>query len=234
MADPSGGPLVRRAVHRGAALWLVAALQFVVAMIVVQLAWSGPPAYSLSKNYISDLGNTGCGPWPDATSPRVCSPWHEVFDASSIVLGLLVLLGAVLVRTGFLQRRESLLGLGLIALSGLGAIGVGLSPENVNLSVHTSSALVAFVSGNLALVALGAAIFHDARWTGFGGFTAALGVIGIAAFALFDLHRYLGLGVGGMERLIVAPLLLFLVVGSVRLLRLHQFAPPGLPGTTGT
>jgi hypothetical membrane protein len=223
------GPLVHRAVHHGAGLWLAAALIFVVAMAVVQIAWSAPPAYSLKNNYISDLGNTGCGPWPSSTSGRVCSPWHDVFNAAVIVLGVLLPFGAILARTAFPKRRSSAIGLGLIAIAGLGAILVGFSPENVNLTVHTLGAGLAFVGGNLALVVLGFAMFRDTRWDGYRAYSLLSGVVGLVAVLLWETKAYLGLGLGGMERLIVAPLVLWLIVSSVHLLRVPQYAPHTIP-----
>lgn len=223
------GPLVHRAVHHGAALWLAGSLLFVAAMVVVQLAWHGHPAYSLAHNYISDLGNTGCGPWPNANSHVVCSPWHEVFDVASVLLGVLVVLGGLLVRTGFPARNSSALGLSLLSIAGIGAIGVGLSPENVNLRIHTLSSLLAFLPGNLSLIVLGVAMFRDTRWDGFRAYSLFSGLVGLIALGLFLDGAYLGLGVGGMERLVVAPLLLWLVVCSIHLLRIPQYAPHALP-----
>jgi hypothetical membrane protein len=228
------GPLVHRVVHRGAAVWLVAVLQFVVAMIVVQLAWSGPPAYSLTGNYISDLGNTACAPWPSSSSHRVCSPWHDVFDGSAIALGVLVLLGAVLVRTAFPSRRSATIGLALLGVAGIGAIGVGVSPENVNLGIHELSSAIAFLFSGLALLVLGFAMFRDTRWDGYRAYAILSGLVGLVALGLFTSHAYGALGVGGMERLIVAPVLLWLVVASVHLLRVPQYAPARIPGAPGS
>jgi hypothetical membrane protein len=224
------GPLVHRAVHHAAALWMLASVQFVGAMIAVQLAWTGHPGYSLSRNYISDLGITTCAHWPNASSAYLCSPWHDVFNASVIVLGLLVIVGAALARTAFPPRRSSTIGLALVAIGGVGAIGVGISPENVNLPVHEAVSLVAFVGGSLALIALAVAMFRDTRWDGYRAYTIFSGLIGLVATALFSDGVYAGLGPGGMERLIVAPLLLWLVVASAHLLRIRQFAPHALPG----
>jgi hypothetical membrane protein len=232
-AAPRLGPLVHRSVHHGAALWLAGALQFILAMAVVQLAWTGHPGYSLSHNYISDLGNTGCGPWPNPTSNDICSPWHDVFDVSSVLLGVLVVLGAILVRSGFPTRRSSMVGLLCMAIGGLGSIGVGLSPENVNLTVHSVSALVAFVVGNFSLVVLGFAMFRDTRWDGLRAYTMLSGVVGLVATVLYVGHHDLTLGVGGMERLIVAPLLLWLIVAPIHLLRIRQYAPHTIPTGSG-
>ncbi|HTP56334.1 MAG TPA: DUF998 domain-containing protein [Thermoplasmata archaeon] len=230
-AEPRLGPLVHRAVHHGALLWIVGAVQFVVAMAVVEWRWT--TAYSLRTNYISDLGNTQCGDWPHAASSYVCSPWHSVFNGSIIVLGLLVILGALLLRSAFPSRSSRSVGLLLLILAGLGSIGVGLSPENVNIQIHTVSALLSFAGGNLALIVLGFVMFRDTRWDGYRAYSMFSGLVGLIALALFSTHVYLGLGVGGMERLIVAPLLLWLVVASIHLLRIPTFAPRIIPKSPG-
>jgi hypothetical membrane protein len=229
--EPRYGPLVHRSVHHGSALWFAAALQFVVAMVVVQLSWSGAHPYSLTQNYISDLGNTGCGDWPSGSTHYICSPWFLVFDASSVVLGLLVVLGAFLLRTGFPMRRSSTVGLGLVVIAGLGSIGVGSAPENVNLAVHLSSAGLIFIGGNLALVVLAFAMFRDTRWDGYRAYTLFSGLVGLIAFALLESGHELGLGVGGMERLAAAPLLLWLILVSAHLLGFPQFAPHAVPSS---
>ena len=113
----------------------------------------------------------------------------------------------------------------MVALAGVGAIGVGLSPENVNTTVHVASASLAFFVGNLGLMALGVAMFRDTRWDGFRAYTMLSGLVGLVALVLSASGHDLGLGVGGMERVIVAPLLLFLAVASVHLLRVPQYAP---------
>ncbi len=233
-ATPRLGPLVHRAVHHAATLWLVATVQFVAAMIVVQLYWKGPPAYSLTHNYISDLGNTmaSCGVWP-TSGVYVCSPWHDVFNASVIVFGVLVILGALLVRSGFPSRTTRTLGLGLFVLLGVGAIGVGLFPENVHWNVHQAVSLLAFVVGNFGLVVLAIAMFRDTRWDGYRSYTLFSGLIGLVALGLFVGKVYGPLGAGGMERLVVAPALLWFVVASVRLLRIPTYAPRIVPKAPG-
>ncbi len=225
-AAAPAGPRVPRAVRHGGVLWLVGSLQFVLAMVVVQLAWTGHPGYSLVNNYISDLGNTQCGPWPNANSPDLCSPAHDVFNASVIVLGLLAIVGAVLVRAGFTSRRAGFVGRNLVAVAGLGAVGVGIFPENVALTIHEIVSADAFLVGSLALVVLALAMFSDVRWAGLGAYTLFSGILGLVATFLFLAGVYPG--PGGMERLIVAPLLLWLVVAGLRLLRLPTYAPRGV------
>ncbi|HLN51119.1 MAG TPA: DUF998 domain-containing protein [Thermoplasmata archaeon] len=225
------GPLVHRSVHHGAAVWVAAVVQFVLVMIVVQMMFT--PSYSLSANVISDLGNTACGNWPSSTSHHVCSPWHDVFNISVIAFGLLIVLGAVLVKSAFPNRRSSSIGLGGLALSGIGAIGVGIFPENVNLGFHEVFAAIAFVIGNLALVVLGFAMFRDTRWDGYRAYTMFSGLFGLVAFLLYVTQVYLGLGPGGMERLVAAPLLVWAFVSGAHLLRVPAYARTVIPHSMG-
>ena len=223
------GPLVRRSVHHGALLWFVGVFQFLLVMIAVQLAWNVP--YSLSSNAISDLGNTGCGPWPDATSAVVCSPWHLAFDLSAVVFGACVILGVVLAKSAFPPRRSSLVGLGLFAVSGLGTVGVGAFPENVNLAAHTSIAALALGGGAVALLVLAVAMMRDTRWDGYRAYTLVSGAVATVAFVLLATHHYLGVGFGTIERLTAAPQFLWLLLASIHLLYIPTFAPKSVPGS---
>lgn len=208
------GPLVHRAVHHAAAIWILAAVEFVVAMIVVQEKFAH---YSLSANYISDLGGKS-------------SPWAILFDASTIFFGLLLILGVLLITTAFPARTSRSVGLGLLAFAGIGSVGVGVFPESFHpATYHVTFALLAFLAGNFALMVLGAAMFRDTRWNGYRSYTMFSGLIGFVALVLFLVHAYVGLGPGGMERLIVAPLLLWLVVAGIHLLRVPAYAPRILP-----
>jgi len=240
MAEPSPtvqrrGPLVHRSVRHGAILLVIGAVQFIVANIVTQIGYGS--SYSISQNYISDLGAVNCGVFGGSGSFQghyACSPWHDVFNASIVVMGLLILLAVVLIQTAFPRRRTRTIGLGLLALAGLGAIGVGLSPEDVNITVHSVSALLAFLGGGLSLLVLGFAMLRDTRWDGFRAFTLLCGLVDLVALILFVSKTYAGLGVGGMERLIIAPVLLWSIVVGVHLARIPTFAPSGLPASSGS
>jgi len=222
------GPLVHRSVRHGAILWIVGVVVFVAAMIITQLGYTGT-SYSLLHNYISDLGARNCGVYH--SNIFVCSPWHEVFNVGIILMGLLLIFGTLLIRTAFPARGTRTLGLALLVLAGIGAIGVGLSPEDVNLTVHTISAAIAFILGNLALIVLAFAMFRDTRWDGYRAYTLFSGLVGLIAFVLFYTKNWGALGVGGMERLIVAPLLLWALVVGIHLARIPTFAPAGVHGT---
>jgi len=216
-----------RAIRSGAGLWILGALQFVVAMGVTQYGWdllrSGPtPVYSLLNNYISDLGAVSCGPFG---SMYVCSPWHNVFNVSIVLLGLLLSFGVIWLARSIPPGPARGLGCLLVIVAGIGAIGVGLFPEDVNRTAHAISALPAFLLGNLGAITLGYAYYTRDRAVGWLAYSVASGVVGLVALGLFVGKIYGPLGIGGMERLIIAPLLLWVVVEAVRLLRLPRYAP---------
>jgi len=198
-----------RAIRRGAIVWVLA-IQFFIAQIIVQAAWTTP--FSLTANYISDLGNTTCGPYPLGSNMYVCSPWHALMNASFIVQGVIILVGIVLIYRAFPAGRTRTIGLVLLALAGPGSILVGLFPENVSSTPHTIGAAAHFVSGNLGIAVLGIALAATRRQTPLAIFSISSGSVGLLATALFISGNYLGTGIGGMERIAAYPLPLWLIV----------------------
>ncbi len=212
----------------GAVCWLSSG-QFFLIQLIVQLAWTTP--YSLLHNYISDLGNTACYPTPISSPAYICSPLHIVMNASFILLGVNLILGAFFTYRAFDPSRLRTLGLALIGLAGFGLMLVGFAPENVNTGVHVTGAALQFVSGNLGMIVLGA-LFYRHHHVPFGRFSmlwGSLGLIGLAAFLVCRSSQLnLGLGVGGWERVIVYPLPLWaMIMGLILFIRTQQ---PNMPG----
>lgn len=207
------GPLVRRSARFGGGVLAFGSVQFVVAMVVVQLYY---PHYSDTANYISDLGSSS-------------SPWAWLFNDSVRFLGVLAILGALLVRSAFASKTTAHLGLGALVVAGVGGILVGTFPENSTWpfsGIHSAVSLLAFAGSGVALLLLALAMSRDTRWQGLRAYTFLSGVLTIVALVLFATGRYLGLGPGGMERLILAPILLWAVVAGVHLARLAVYVPP--------
>jgi hypothetical membrane protein len=152
-------------------------------LFMVHLAEFLYPGYSTSQNYISDLG---VGP----TSSRL------IFTGAIIVFGLMALVTAALLR---LRPRKSLIWL-FLALSGIGAIGVGVFNEDYIPEVHALFALLAFLFGNLAVIYSSKMVRPPMSYL-----FILLGLIGLSALALFAGNTYAGLGAGGMERMIFYP-----------------------------
>jgi hypothetical membrane protein len=95
----------------------VGAVQFGIFLSVSEILYSahGTGGYSVSANYVSDLG-------ANCTGSGACyiPPSALVYNSSIIILGALVLLGAI-----FLQRAFHFTpGTAMVVLTGIGAVGV--------------------------------------------------------------------------------------------------------------
>jgi hypothetical membrane protein len=212
----NSSPLVPRTVRSGAALLIFGAVQFIVAMIVVQSRY---PGYSLSQNYISDLGGAN-------------SPWALVFDASVILLGVCAIFGVLLVWSAFPAGRARGVGLGFLLIAGVGAIGVGAFPETTPVlhgQMHDIVSDVAFLGSGIGLTVVSFAMAEADRWRSSRALTLACGIVTLAAIVLFSANVYLGIGPGGMERVVVAPVLLWAIVEGIHIARFPRFAPSPAP-----
>jgi hypothetical membrane protein len=215
MAVPRLGPLVRREVRLGGALLIVGSLQFLVAMLVVQLDWPGH-SYSDVANYVSDLG----GPQ---------SPLPGVFNHSIQLLGVLGVVGTLLIRSAFPPKTGTRVGLFFLLVAEVFAFLVGTFPEGTgsigSTSIHTLVSSVTFVASALALLALGFAMLRDTRWDGYRAYTFFSGVVTWVGIALFAANVG-GSGVqGALERVIIAPILLWAILAGLHLARMRTFAP---------
>lgn len=190
----------------GPTLWMLS-LQYFIIQLAVATAWPRP--YSWLHNTISDLANTVCGQYG---SRYVCSPHHSLMNASFIVLGATMLQGAMLIYHEFQRDRGTAVGFSFMALAGLGTVLVGLFPENTIGSLHFVGALLPFFIGNLGIVILGISL-RAPDWLR--AYSLVTGIITLVALAFFITHRYLGLGIGGMERLVGYPQTVWLIIFGI-------------------
>lgn len=159
----------------------VGAVQFVLAMIIAEALY---PGYSTSANYISDLG---------------VGPSALIFNASVFLLG-----GAIIVGTYLIYKAwKPMLFTVLLALVGIGAMGVGVFTEDFPVA-HFVASVVTFLFGSLAAIYSYRLIKAPLKY-----FSLVLGFFGLAALVLMGSGLTLGLGVGGMERMIAYPILLW-------------------------
>ncbi|MGD0605921.1 MAG: DUF998 domain-containing protein [Streptosporangiaceae bacterium] len=167
---------------------------------------SGGRLYNLSRDTISDLGNTACGTW---NGRYVCSPFHNLMNASFVVLGITMTLGSVLVSRHFADGRASKAGFAATAIAGLGVIMVGFFPENSVSPLHGLGAAIPFVLGNASLIILALSLKMPAPlrlYFFLSGVTALLGLLAYAS------SHDLGLGEGGIERVVAYPQTVCLIV----------------------
>jgi hypothetical membrane protein len=198
--------------------------QFVVGWVFNPARGSHPagPQYSFVKNTISDLGNTACGAYGGS---RVCSPRYIVMDLSFAALGLALAVGSLLIYREFTnsafprERFAAICGFILLAIAGLGAIFVGVFPENKNGVMHATGAGLAIGAGNLGILLLGLVLVSIPEGLRhFMLFSAAVSLVAGLAFAL---KHHFGLGAGGMERIAAYPETVWLIMFGMYITRDH-------------
>src|SRR3989449_8117386 len=154
------------------------------AIIGLTVAESVYPGYSVSQKYISDLG---------------VGPAALIFDPSIILVGLVVLATAWFLLRAFKDRLVSI----VVALGGAGAIAVGVFTEDFGV-IHCLVSPWTFI-----FIALSAILAMRIVRPPFQYISVLLGLLSLAALGLYISKTYLGLGPGGMERMIVWPVLVW-------------------------
>lgn len=201
--------MIRGPLSRFGPYLYLSSLQYFVVQLVVALRWS--PAYSLQRDTISDLGNTVCGRF---NGRFVCSPLHALMNVSFIVLGVTMIAGSVLLRHALPPTRARL-GFLFMAIAGVGVVVVGVFPENTVSAIHGWGATLPFTIGNVGVIVLGLSL---ALPRALRLLTLTLGVIALAALVFYASSHYLGLGEGGIERLVAYPQTVWLILLGAYLL----------------
>jgi len=153
--------------------------QFFLFVLIAEAIY---PNYSVTNNYISDLG---------------VGSTAYIFNTSIIILGIAIIITGV-----FLEKFSTPLRIVLI-LAGIGAMGVGIFPETTG-ALHTYSSLIVFLMASIApyFIIWRLRSTMSLLWV-------ILGTLGLISLILYVPGIYMGLGKGGMERLIVYPNLLW-------------------------
>jgi hypothetical membrane protein len=89
----------------------------------------------------------------------------------------------------------------------------GFFPADINENAHFLGALLIMVLGNIGLFVAAFAVSGALR-----AWTVAMGGIAVAGTVLFFTQHGLGIGVGGMERVAVFPLLVWASVVGIQTL----------------
>ena len=164
-----------------AGLFLLAGTtQFVIGVIIAE---SVDPSYSVSANYISDLG---------------VRAGAAVFNSSVFILG------ATIVATSWFASRafqDRILMLAFL-LTGIGAMGVGVFTENAPYGLHLIVSFITFFFGAITTIVTFRVLRPPLSYL-----SVLLGLGSLVALGLYISKNYLGLGGGGMERMIAYPVL---------------------------
>ena len=115
----------------------VGAVQYGIFWILSEIVYSayGVNGYSESANYISDLG-ANC----PSSGPCYIPPSALLYNSTIVILGLLVLLGSYFIYRAFRWKPA----VAMIALTGIGAVGVGVFPETAGI-LHSIFSLITFL-----------------------------------------------------------------------------------------
>jgi hypothetical membrane protein len=212
--EPRVGPDGGRATAAGVLLSL-AGIGTTMSIITNEALYPVARHYSTFANAISDLGGT------EPPNSYMVEPNRSIFIATMAISGALVLVATYLLWQ-VVQRRRVLVALGIF---GVGLLGIAVFPGNV-ATWHPWFALACFVGGSLAAIAsrkiLDAPLRH---------FASALGVLAmVATVAGLEVFEDRGpqawIGLGGVERWIAYPVLLWLVLFGCALMT------KGAPSTT--
>jgi hypothetical membrane protein len=183
-----------------AALFWISTVQFYIVQYITARAWREP--FSLSQNYISDLGNRFC-------TESVCSPMQLSMNISFVLLGLAIIIGALLFAYVYRANNGLVMGLLCLAISGLGTMFVGLFPADVNGAAHGTGAFASFFIGNVGLVIIGITFTGVAK--ALRALAIALGLIALIGLPFYQNNIYFGIGVGGLERVIAYPQTIWMI-----------------------
>lgn len=167
-------------------LGFVGIAQIVLAIIICEALYSG---YSVGQQYISDLGN-----W------SLAGNYAAIFNASIIFAGALGIASAYFIQQAFKNRLFT----SLLMISSICNILIGVFAEDISMPAHGISALIGLILG------LGAT-FMTSRFvkSPLSYAPIILGGVIILAVVLQASGNYLGLGLGGIERLEIYPTLLW-------------------------
>jgi hypothetical membrane protein len=179
-------------------LFLIAATQFVLGFSISEALY---PGYSVSANYISDLG---------------IGPSSVIFNSSVFLLGLLLLIGTYFLRPASAFKTVNM----LLLLTALGAMGIGVFTKDYRTAHGAVTTMTFFFAGLSAIssfrvlkmpsslisiilgtMTLGALVLFSSGMITSGSLTSDIA---------YDSYFYMSLGPGGMEHMIVYPALMWL------------------------
>lgn len=164
-------------------LLVVGGVLCVLGMIAAEVLY---PGYSASANYISDLG---------------VGPSALIFNSSVFLLGVLAVCAAYFIQKAFNFKLFSI----LTAITGIGAMGVGLFTEDAGV-IHAVFSLITFLFAGISAI-----VSYKLEKRPLSYLSVVLGGVSLVALVLFASGFYLGLGKGGMERMIAYPALLWTI-----------------------
>jgi hypothetical membrane protein len=158
-----------------------------------------PSGYTTAGNEISDLGGTR------PPNSLIFQPSAMIFDLSMVAIGILVMVGSWFVHRAFGRRSVTI----PLTVLGIGALGVGVFPGHTG-APHAIFAMVTFVAGGVA--AMSAARVTTAPFRFVSLLLGAVSLLTLASYILLGANSPMAaFGIGGIERWIVYPVILWVI-----------------------
>lgn len=180
----------------------------VMGWITAEALYSG--VYSTHTDSLSHLGAT------EPPNSIVVQPSGAIFDVSMLFVGAAIVISAWFIYRATQSKFVSI----STALLGIGVFGVGVFPLT-SPNQHTIFALIAFLSGGVAMVASSRVTTSPFRYI-----WGALGIVALVAIGLAFLASHwqpvAALGEGGIERWNAYPIVLWLVAFGGYLMSGHR------------
>lgn len=183
------------------ALLSITGIGMILSIITNEALYPAARHYSTFANAISDLGGT------EPPNSYMVQPNRLIFIITMAISGVLVLAATYLLWR-VVERRRFLVALGIF---GVGIIGIAVFPGNV-ATYHPLFSFVCFLGGSVAAILSRKILEAPLRY-----FAVALGSIALLStvFGLESLENWgpqAAIGIGGVERWIAYPVLLWLVL----------------------
>ena len=196
---------------------LVGALQYLLGLFVAEALY---PGYDVGVNPISDLGAT-CR---EGAPCFVQQPSSAIFTLIMLVLGSLVLLSGFLFYTATNERNFGT----LLSFGGAGIVGAGIFNET--WGIHGIFALVAFTFIPIAGMVGHRVVSPSLRWVAVGLSALAFAGLSWQLAGTYGPASWFGsLGDGGVERVIVYPALLWMILAGASVVSGREAIPWVIP-----
>jgi hypothetical membrane protein len=175
-------------------LFFLAGSAVLMGIITAEMFYPDQYKYTTAKSMISDLGAT------EPPNSLITQPSATIFNSSMMAAGLLILIGTYFVFRTFNDLISTI----FMGLLGLGVLGVGIFPGNMN-PMHPIFALMAFSCGGLAAIVSYRIIRSPFKYMAV--------LLGLATLFFLFTNGYFAtiMGMGGVERWVAYPVVLWVL-----------------------
>jgi hypothetical membrane protein len=184
----------------GAALLILAGSTILMAIVTGEALF--PAAYTTSQNTISDLGST----WQPGDVVR--EPSATIFNTAMMVSGAMIVAAAGAYWRAYRSRSVAiallLLGVGMLGVGSFPGTEIGGHPSTAGL--HPPLSMLTFIAGGLCGV-----LAYRVTTAPFRYVSAMLGLVSLGSLVLSGPLSASDLGVGGVERWVAYPVVLWVV-----------------------